>query len=192
MFGNLAGWFRRLNPIRTHPVPPPDPRISKLKTLGCVYPELTLRAVLLAGIGDLLPVFQAILEEESSGGYMVWGHDPDSNFIGGYDRRTGTHWGELVTHQSYAAYKAQRVEGGAQGCGSGQLTSPVLQDQADALGGCWRPQQNLEVAARFFAGNVRRDGLRAAVEAYNGSGPAAVAYADRVLARAAEYRKALA
>lgn len=196
---SLAWWYRKLNPQKTHPVTPPpkpaprvDPRIAQLKALGMVYPVETLEAATAASIAspELLSVLASILIEETGGGRMDWGHDPE-NFAGGYDHTTGIEWGELVTERSYKAYKAQRASGGEQGCGSGQLTDASLQDQADALGGCWLPGPNLLVTARFFGMNVRKDGLRAAVVAYNGSGPRAEAYADTVLARAAQFAKTL-
>jgi hypothetical protein len=65
-----------------------------------------------------------------------------------------------------------------------QLTSPGLQDRADALGGCWLPGPNIRVGLEFLAGNIKRRGLCPGAVAYNGSGPAAQRYAADVLARA--------
>ena len=58
-----------------------------------------------------------------------------------------------------------------------QLTSPGLQDRADALGGCWKVDPNIRVGVEYLAGNIQRLGLYRGVAAYNGS----TAYADKVL-----------
>ena len=71
-----------------------------------------------------------------------------------------------------------------QGVGPCQLTYWTLQDAADALGGCWKPLANMRVGFSHLAEAVRRSGLRAGVAAYNGSGPAAEAYAQAVIERA--------
>jgi hypothetical protein len=84
--------------------------------------------------------------QETGGGKNEWGHDP-TIFIGG-----GT-FGQPVTEESYAAYKVERdATGKSQGVGPTQLTFRGYQDQADALGGCWRPANNLVVGFGIIAG----------------------------------------
>jgi hypothetical protein len=92
----------------------------------------------------------AIVEEESSdrvtrAGRNVYGHD---------DVRNRAPKGGLVTKANYlAVYKPDRLAGhGAQGVGLTQLTSPGLQTQADRLGGCWVPKNQLRVGFRFLEG----------------------------------------
>lgn len=77
----------------------------------------------------------AFLEQESSGGENVFGHDP-TIFIGA----------GRVTKEKYLKYKAERNRTGkVQGVGPMQLTYGPFQDSADALGGAWKPDINMEV-----------------------------------------------
>lgn len=162
---------------------PPSPLLlARMRTLGMRMP---LRTYLAAhGCGLSLPLACAILMQETGGGINEFGHDP-TIYAG-----AGT-----VTKRKYLAYRIARdvPHHGArcQGVGPCQLTYVGFQDQADnyprRLKGCWRPLVNMRVGFGVLAENVRRDGLRAAVVAYNGSGPAAEHYADVVLARARGY-----
>lgn len=145
-------------------------------------PVRTLLAARAAGLN--LALACSILMQETGGGLNEFGHDPT----------VAAGWG-TVTKVKYLAYKALRDAQGhgtrCQGVGPAQLTAVGFQDEADRLGGCWRPLVNLKVGFGSLAGTIRRDGLRQAVVAYNGSGPAAEQYADRVLARAASYARLL-
>jgi hypothetical protein len=130
-----------------------------------------------------LPFLCAILMMETSGGFNWFGHDPT----------VCAGWGE-VTEAKYRAYvKLRDTTGLLQGVGPGQLTSLGLQQEADTAGGCWQPEHNLAVAAHFLAGLVSEHAgnLQAAATAYNGSGPAAVAYGQRVMALRAHFAAAL-
>ncbi len=121
----------------------------------------------------------ALLVQESGGGKNEWGHDP-TIFIGG-----GT-FGQPVTEESYAAYKAERDKTGKmQGVGPTQLTWKGYQDQADALGGCWQPLVNMVVGFGIIAG-YRAAGLSwwDCWKRYNGSD----AYADQMVKRQAEWQ----
>lgn len=172
---------------RTKPVPPPvDPRVAKLYKLGITAPAATIEACQRTGLPVALAA--SVLTQESGGGHNVWGHDP-TIFAGG---PTGDN--RPVTKTDYLAYKAKRVASGnrlMQGVGPMQLTYWSIQDQADAAGGCWDPLANMQTGFSHLAAAVHRAGLRNAVVAYNGSGPAAEHYADTVLARMAEYEKEL-
>ena len=120
---------------------------------------------------------------ESSGGENIFGGDP-TIFV-----HAGT-----VTRAKYAAYVALRnATGELQGVGSGQLTSRSLQDEADAAGGCYLPEHNIAVAAHFLAGLIMQHGgnLQEAAVAYNGSGPAAEAYGQRVIVLQAHFKSVL-
>jgi hypothetical protein len=89
----------------------------------------------------------AVLEKESSGGSNVFGHDP-TIFVGA----------GRVTKKKYLAYKAERKRTGKmQGVGPCQLTWYAFQDQADALGGCWKPKNNMRVGFGLLK-EYREDG----------------------------------
>ena len=70
--------------------------------------------------------------------------------------------------------------------------SIAAQDEADALGGCWRAYVNIVVGFKHLKAAIARDGITAGIAAYNGSGPAAQAYAKSVLRHALVFQEALA
>ena len=156
---------------------------------GFRNPQAILNARSAAKLG--LPLACAMLDQESSGGLNEWGHDP-TNFIGGFDRigenGAGKNWGSAVTKAAYLAYKAQRAARGNQGVGPCQLTSPSLQDEADAAGGCWVPQHNMAVGFHYLHDLISEHGLLAGCVAYNGSGPAANVYGAHLVALANHYK----
>jgi hypothetical protein len=120
----------------------------------------------------------ALLVQETGGGRNVYGHDP-TIFIGA---------GE-VTEANYAEYKALRDSTGKfQGVGPTQLTWKGYQDQADALGGCWKPLINMLVGFGIIVG-YRDQGLswRDCWKRYNGSD----AYADQMVTRQAQWKALL-
>jgi hypothetical protein len=142
---------------------------AKLRQIGVVYPESTEKIARREGIP--LSAAVAMLFMETGGGHNVFGHDPV---------RRGQVQGGNVTRLRYLFYKARRRFLGNQGVGPCQLTSPGLQDAADALGGCWRPEKNMAVGFKFLHDLERQWGSwQAAFEHYNGSGPAAQAYGRR-------------
>ncbi len=159
---------------------------AKLAANGFQNPPAILNARTAAKLG--LPLACAMLEMESGKGYNVWGHDFPANFAGGFDRTTGKHWGATVTAQAYAAYKAQRGVHGNQGVGPCQLTSPGLQDEADAAGGCFIPQHNMAVGFHYLHDLIKEHGLLQGCISYNGSGPAAQAYGEHLVALAEHYK----
>lgn len=116
-----------------------------------------------------------MLDMESSGGLMVFGHDPPRCDAPSYVL------GGPVTRESYAAYRARRDECGAQGVGATQLTYPPFQDRADAEGGCWRPEINCRVGFDLLAGDIRKHGIRDAFSIYNTGRPGATAYAAKAM-----------
>jgi len=152
--------------------------VTTLAEAGIVYPHRTVAAVQETGLPLMLAC--AFLQQESSGGHNVFGHDP-TIFVGAGD----------VTETNYHQYLARRGptgHGGMQGVGPMQLTYWSIQDEADTLGGCWRPLINMLVGFRLVVANKARYGTwwNAAAH-YNGGtdpGEAARRYADEVLARA--------
>ena len=148
--------------------------IRRLRSVGVLIPVRCLIAA--RGCGLNVALAASLLIQESGGGQNVYGHDP-TIFAGAGQ----------VTEANYHVYRAERVASGnrrMQGVGPCQLTYWTLQDAADALGGCWKPLANMRVGFSHLAEAVRRSGLRAGVAAYNGSGPAADAYAQAVIERA--------
>jgi len=120
--------------------------------------------------------------QESGGGKNEWGHDPTIFICGGT-------FGQPVTEESYTAYVVERdATGKMQGVGPCQLTWKGYQDQADALGGCWKPIINMIVGFGIIAG-YRKAGLswRDCWKRYNGSD----AYADQMVKRQAEWKALL-
>lgn len=108
---------------------------AKARTRGARYAYKIVDEADKAGVSISLAL--ALCEQET-GFRNVFGHDP-TIFVG-----AGT-----VTKKKYRAYKRQRGprgHGGMQGVGVAQLTYYAFQDQADALGGCWRIRPQLRVA----------------------------------------------
>jgi len=115
-------------------------KILKARANGIKIPYRAMLASEKTGLP--FPALCAVLEKESAGGMNVFGHDP-TIYAG-----AGT-----VTKEKYLAYKARRGpqgRGGMQGVGPMQLTWYSYQDQADAIGGCWKPLPNMIVGARLL------------------------------------------
>jgi len=162
----------------------PSPLLAaRMRRNGIKHPVWTYQYAALHHVP--LPVACAILMEESSGGDNVFGHDPT----------VAAGWG-TVTKAKYLAYRHLRDASSpprCQGVGPMQLTSRGLQQEADELGGCWKPRWNIAVGMHYLQGCLDaypRD-LHAGVARYNGSGPAAEAYATRVLTLADHFRAVL-
>lgn len=170
-------------PVPSKPAPVEDPRVAKMRQHGIVLaPVMVIQEAHTAGLP--LELACAVLMQESGGGHNEFGHDP-TICVG---------WG-TVTHAKYLVYLARRRLSGnrlMQGVGPMQLTWFAYQDEADQLGGCWQPRYNIRVGFRLLADHVRRYGLAAGIAAYNGSGPAAQAYAKAVMAQARTWKQWLA
>lgn len=152
--------------------------VSRYKRAGMLYPVRTAMAAKEAALEQSIAA--SILIQESGGGHNVFGHDP--TIFGGAG---------VVTEAKYRAYKAERRKSGnklMQGVGPCQLTYYTYQDEADAIGGCWRILCNMRIGFHLLAEHIRKDGLHAGIAAYNGTGPAAEHYADVVIARAKELK----
>ncbi len=158
------------------PDPEPEPQhggddlAAALRAAGARYEDAIIREARRHGVPVSLVC--AILEVET-GFQNVFGHDAVRNPVKSPPRGL-----MAVTEERYQQYLRFRRQGlGNQGVGPMQLTSPGLQDRADALGGCWKVDPNVRVGVEFLAGNIQRLGLYRGVAAYNGS----TAYADKVL-----------
>jgi hypothetical protein len=136
--------------------------------------------------GVPLPLACALVEQESSF-RNVFGHDAVANPIPK---------GSAVTKASFERYRAFRERGlGAQGVGVTQLTFPPFQDQADALGGCWKVRNQLRVGYQVLAGLIAAHGVRGGLAAYNAGSPGSTAglkYAASVLRRRRRWKQVLA
>jgi cell wall-associated NlpC family hydrolase len=150
--------------------------LKMMKDGGIVRPADTLRVA--REVGLALPFACALLEQESSGGHNVFGHDSVSNPVRG---------GE-VTKDRYLEYKHYRQLGlGANGVGPTQLTWPGFQDRADQLGGCWVYDVNLRVGFSVLRAQIRKSGAYRGYWNYNGS----EAYAKQVLPRVMKWQTLL-
>jgi len=127
---------------------------------------------------DLAAAAVALLKE-SGGGRNVWGHDNVVVAPGTYTK------GAEVTQAAYLAYRqaVQAGRAGRQGVGPLQLTWSGYQSQADQLGGAWDWRCNVTVGFQALAQHIRNSGLHNGFRDYNGSGPAAEAYANDAIAK---------
>jgi hypothetical protein len=132
-----------------------------------------------------LAVAATVIQKES-GGRNVWGSDGVSTG-GTYIK------GTVVTQASYLAYRTAVQAGriGRQGVGPAQCTSAGYQNSADSLGGCWLPIPNMRSGFRGIQALIRRYGVRGGFVHYNGSGPAAEAYANDAMAKYAVWQQRL-
>lgn len=154
---------------------------KRLVKNGFLLPDQILAARLVSKLG--LPLACANLQLESGGGHNIFGHDVD-----GLGKCPGWGWG-AVTHSNYLAFRHLRqATGRSNGVGPCQLTSPSLQDEADAAGGCWIPAHNMAVGFHYLHDLILRFGVLDGCIAYNGSGPAADAYGERLVALAQHYK----
>lgn len=149
----------------------------KLSKRGIVNPTRLVWAARKAGLP--LAYACAMVEKESGGGHNVFGHDPVRSIVGGN-----------VTKGRYLYYKKRRKQGlGMQGVGPTQLTWYSYQDEADSLGGCWKQAINMYVGFKLLNSHIKAKGLYRGAMEYNGSGPAALAYARDFEEKAKKWEK---
>lgn len=141
---------------------------SRLRKAGF---ENSLRTIWEAR-GANLPLSYALafLEKETGRGQNVFGNDSTTSIPDSWK-------GKPVTSERYKYYKRYRNRYGMQGVGPMQLTWWETQDKADRIGGCDKPKYNLRVGFGMAASLIRTYGIFNGVMRYNGSGPAAEAYA---------------
>lgn len=149
-----------------------------MRRLGMKMPIRTLIAARSCSLS--VPLACSILMQETGGGVNEFGHDP-TIFVGA----------GAVTKAKYLKYRIERDRLGygtrCQGVNVTQLTYVGFQARADGMGGCWKPLVAMRVGFADLAHNVRVDGLREGVRAYNGGGAAADKYAAEVIMRAQRY-----
>lgn len=156
-----------------------DPElVTRLRGIGCPYPIRLITEAHRTGLSIALGASMVVQE---SSWENIFGHD-ETIFAGAGP----------VTEVAYHAYSSlSERTGEVQGVGVTQLTYRGYQLEADKLGGCWIIACQLQIGFGILAEHVRSEGLHAGVAAYNGSGPAAEAYADEVIARAVTFAKEL-
>jgi murein DD-endopeptidase MepM/ murein hydrolase activator NlpD len=150
------------------PVPPKphgsDELCAALRAAGARYEDAIVREARRHGVPVSLVC--ALLEVET-GFQNVFGHDQVRNPVKSPPRGL-----MAVTEARYRQYLHFRRQGlGNQGVGPMQLTSPGLQDRADALGGCWKADPNIRVGVEYLAGNIQRLGAAAQAGQSGGAGP---------------------
>src|SRR3954447_4399326 len=182
---DLRHHFAHAKPPEPDPEPAPQPDAdarleAALRKAGARYEVEIVRESKRSGLP--VSLICAVLEVET-GFRNVFGHDDVRNPI-----KSPPNGLLAVTPALYRQYLGFRRQGlGNQGVGPMQLTSPGLQDRADALGGCEKAGPNIRVGAEFLAGNIQRLGLYRGVAAYNGS----TVYADKVLPLEKQWRAKL-
>jgi hypothetical protein len=150
--------------------------VDTMRAWGIVNPEQVV--AIAASTGLPLALACSLLDQESGGGRNVWGHD-------GVDTGGVYTKGAPVTREAYLAYKrlATTKVIGRQGVGPCQLTAASYQDAADARGGCWDWTANVTTGFSGLVALVNRYGLPDGVRRYNGSGPAAEVYRNKMMDR---------
>ena len=164
---------------------------EKLQNHGIKMPARTVDACIQTGLKIYIAC--AFLEQETNGGLNIYGHDVNP------DGTPRPFWGfGEVTEDNYAVYKRERDLGvresrrfpklgrRMQGVGPMQLTWYASQDEADRLGGCWRPLINMVVGFRIIATDLKAGkGLHQVAKEYNGKEQ----YADEMDVRFVKWRK---
>ncbi len=164
---------------------------TSIKNHGIVHPVWTTEACHRVGLAVYIAC--AFLEQETGGGHNVYGHDVNG------DGSPRPFWGHgEVTEANYHAYllerdlgvrEARRFPGlgrRAQGVGPMQLTWYAYQDEADRLGGCWRPVINMRVGFKIIATDLAAGkSLHQAALEYNGK----ESYAAQMDVRLAKWRR---
>lgn len=126
----------------------------------------------------------ALLENESAGRNEFGSEGPGDD--GAY------RWGGEVTEAGYRILRQLEADGyGDNGVGPVQLTWPGYQDEADRIGGCWRPRYSMAVGFVTLHRLIQREGsVQGGYGAYNGSGYYG-AYAQEAVARAGLWEERL-
>lgn len=112
-----------------------------------------------------------LLDKETAGGKNVFGHDAVKCGPSGGD----------VTEVSYQSYLKTRDSCGFQGVGPLQLTYGPIQDKADLMGGCWRPEINVRVGLQVFLGFLVNNSVRDAYSLWNTGKAGSTPYATDAL-----------
>ena len=162
--------------------------VDEMERRGVLRAETVLECAKKAGLKLSLGI--GLLEQEASRdgkiALNVWGNDRAPN--GGT-----SDWGwDEVTESNYKTYRKRRGptgQGGRQGVGPTQLTWHTLQDAADRLGGCWKPENSILVGFTHLKSLIDEHGYAVGVERYNGVGR--VEYSKSVRGKASRWHEVL-
>jgi hypothetical protein len=140
----------------------PGSQAAIIRKHGGRYEDAIIREAHASGLE--LSLVCALIEHES-GFRNVYGHDPVPNPI-----KSPPNGLREVTEENYRLYlRHRRNKEGMQGVGPTQLTWFEFQDEADAAGGCWKPEVNIKIGCRVVARERARLGsTRQALRVYNG------------------------
>lgn len=115
----------------------------------------------------------AALVQQETDFRHIYGQDPVRNPIKSHPGQP-----RPVTRRNYLAYKLARRAGlGMQGVGLTQPTWFEFQDEADRMGGCWKPTVNVRWGFAHLKQLIAEHGQEKGCQLYNGTGPRAVEYA---------------
>jgi len=103
-------------------------------------------------------------------------------------RSTVPYCGQEVTRERVQLLLAS---GYSNGVGWTQLTYRPLVFEADAIGGAHLPKYQMRIGFRTLANHMLVYGVWGGFRAYNGSGPAAEAYANQAIDRAKRWKRIL-
>lgn len=151
-------------------------RAQKLVELITTYGVQSASDIVDASDRTGLPLANALaMIMMESGGANLFGGDPTTSIPQSWK-------GTKVTRIKYAYYKARRARYGLQGIGPCQLTALGVQQEAERLGGCWKPLYNCVVGFTDLRQQQALHGIEGGYVAYNGSGALAIEYGHRAMA----------
>ena len=101
--------------------------------------------------------------------------------------------GRAFCHQEVTAYRVAQLlaSGLANGVGLTQLTYRPFVIEANRLGGAHKPRLQLRVGFRVLKDSMRTHGYTVGLQRYNGTGLAAVRYAESLKAKRARWNRIL-
>jgi hypothetical protein len=189
--------------LRKTPIPITDPKTGVVTERYIRNPLFTVLAAKIARIP--LSLACALITQESYGGLDIWGGDEGTHdgmkaifTFGGKYTNSKNELVSPVTKQAYDAYRTARGNPGRkgnalreQGVGPTMLTYANVQDDADDLGGAWRPLPNMIVGFSELHQLIKGAGndLALGVQRYNASSAQEPgAYATGVLDYQAQWK----
>lgn len=156
-------------------------RWVRLKRAGVKRPQMVLSE---ARRARLRPQYALAMLENETG-------VPQRNIFGcDYGARSSAPWcHQKVTRARVLSLLAQNLNNGV---GWTQLTYRPFVDEAERHGGAHKPRYQMRVGFRVLKDNIDREGsVWSGFRAYNGTGSAAEAYANRALSNAAKWERVL-
>lgn len=160
---------------------PPQTTPAERRAVELGVPLVVAHAARLGGALHGVPMSRMIAVAEAESSFLnVWGHDA------GKWREAGP-----LTAASVARYWAQPSARRPNGAGVWQLTFEPFQRAAGRAGGLWSIGAQAMTAGSVIRGLPDAGATAVGISRYNGAGPAARAYGQRVHAREAHWHRAL-